>query len=73
MLPVIMDICYSVGEMPTVKKTQSKTVSLDQVMQRVVFVLSGFQYPQRGQLRDKAVEMGARYQGEWNRQCTHLM
>ena len=55
------------------KKKQPKVVPLDEVMGRVVFVLSGFQNPQRGQLRDKAIEMGARYKGEWNRQCTHLM
>ncbi|KAK2193888.1 hypothetical protein NP493_6g03019 [Ridgeia piscesae] len=43
------------SETPVVKKKkQPKVVPLDEVMGRVVFVLSGFQNPQRGQLRDKA-------------------
>ncbi|CAL1529946.1 unnamed protein product [Lymnaea stagnalis] len=43
------------------------------LMEGVVFVLSGFQNPQRGELRDKALEMGAKYRPDWGRGCTHLI
>jgi len=39
----------------------------------VVFVLSGFVNPERGNLRDKALQMGAQYKQDWGRGCTHLM
>ncbi|XP_015749133.1 PREDICTED: DNA repair protein XRCC1-like [Acropora digitifera] len=39
----------------------------------VVFVLSGFVNPERGNLRDKALQMGAQYKQDWNRECTHLV
>ncbi|XP_013772266.1 DNA repair protein XRCC1-like [Limulus polyphemus] len=45
----------------------------NQLMKKVVFVLSGFQNPFRSELRDKACAMGARYKGDWNDSCTHLV
>ena len=39
----------------------------------VVFVLSGFKNPYRGELREKAMEMGAKYEADWNDSCTHLV
>ncbi|XP_042148816.1 DNA repair protein XRCC1 [Ixodes scapularis] len=44
-----------------------------ELMKGVVFVLSGFQNPARSQIRDKALEMGAKYKGDWDRSCTHLV
>jgi DNA-repair protein XRCC1 len=44
-----------------------------QIMKNVVFVLSGFQNPLRTELRTKATAMGAIYNDEWNKKCTHLM
>jgi DNA-repair protein XRCC1 len=44
-----------------------------QIMKNVVFVLSGFQNPLRSELRTKASLMGAIYNDEWNKKCTHLM
>ena len=70
---IIKQLNYSAGETPVSKKKPTKTVPLKEVLGRVIFVLSGFQNPQRGQLRDKALQMGARYEGEWNKKCTHLM
>lgn len=35
--------------------------------------MSGFENPLRGQLRDKAIEMGARYKADWDGSCTHLL
>eukprot|EP00057_Strongylocentrotus_purpuratus_P021398 XP_011675872.1 PREDICTED: DNA repair protein XRCC1 [Strongylocentrotus purpuratus] len=42
-------------------------------MKKVVFVMSGFQHPLRGELRKKATEMGAKYQGDWGPGATHLI
>ena len=39
----------------------------------VVFTLSGYQNPLRGQLRQKATDMGAKYRGDWDGSCTHLV
>lgn len=39
----------------------------------VTFVLSGFQNPMRGNIRDKAVKLGAKYSNEWDDSCTHLI
>jgi len=43
------------------------------LMRKVVFVLSGFENPERSNLRDQALEMGATYKPDWSKQCTHLM
>ena len=43
------------------------------LMEHVVFVLSGFENPLRSELRDKAREMGASYSWNWTDDCTHLM
>jgi len=43
------------------------------MMEGVVFVLSGFQNPFRGELREKALDMGAKYQPDWTPDATHLM
>ena len=39
----------------------------------VVIALSGFKNPFRGELREKALEMGAKYEADWGPSCTHLM
>ena len=39
----------------------------------VNFAISGFQNPLRGEIRQKALDMGARYHGDWNSSCTHLV
>merc|ERR1712096_122665 len=35
--------------------------------------ISGFQNPLRGEIRKKGLEMGARYRGDWDDSCTHLI
>lgn len=50
-----------------------KTKPFNKLMEGVSFVISGFENPLRGQIRDKAVGMGARYKADWDRSCTHLM
>lgn len=45
----------------------------ERLMEDVVFVLSGFVNPFRAELREKATTMGAKYEPNWNSNCTHLM
>ncbi|KAL2332402.1 hypothetical protein Fmac_019983 [Flemingia macrophylla] len=47
--------------------------SFDRLLEGVVFVLSGFVNPERGMLRSRAMEMGAKYQPDWNSDCTLLV
>lgn len=59
-----------------VPKTKAKTepqVPFKKIMEGVVFVLSGFQNPFRGDLREKALEMGAKYRPDWTPDSTHLI
>lgn len=54
-------------------KKKQKTKPFTSLMEDVVFVMSGYQNPQRGQLRDQMLEMGAQYKPEWSSSCTHLV
>lgn len=57
----------------TTKKLPKKYVDFNKLFDGVVFVLSGFENPYRAQLRDKAMQMGAQYKGDWGKGCTHLI
>ncbi|KAL3856427.1 hypothetical protein ACJMK2_011189 [Sinanodonta woodiana] len=67
------------GHTPQLKKSKSEPIkaspakNFGELMKKVVFVLSGFQNPFRGELRDKALEMGALYKPDWGKGCTHLV
>ncbi|CAM4885709.1 unnamed protein product [Rotaria socialis] len=52
---------------------RTKTQDRSQIMKHVVFVLSGFQNPLRSELRNKATTMGAIYNDDWDKSCTHLI
>ncbi|XP_076066618.1 DNA repair protein XRCC1-like [Oratosquilla oratoria] len=54
-------------------KKRKMTRPFTGLMSDVVFVMSGYQNPQRGDLRDKMVEMGAKYKPDWDSKCTHLI
>ena len=64
---------------PPLKRTKtepgkySKEKQFSQLMEDVVFVMSGYQNPERGKIRDKALEMGAQYKPDWVKGCTHLI
>lgn len=47
--------------------------ALGKILEGVVVVLSGFQNPFRSELRDKALELGAKYRPDWTPDSTHLM
>ncbi|XP_074163129.1 DNA repair protein XRCC1 isoform X1 [Sminthopsis crassicaudata] len=48
-------------------------VELGRILEGVVVVLSGFQNPFRSELRDKALELGAKYRPDWTSDSTHLI
>lgn len=65
---------------PKIEPKQQKTkpqsgqeVPFSRIMEGVVFVLSGFQNPFRGELREKALDMGAKYRSDWTPDSTHLI
>ncbi|CAN9513874.1 unnamed protein product [Ophioblennius macclurei] len=55
------------------KSQSEQQVPLNRIMEGVVFVLSGFQNPFRGELREKAIDMGAKYRPDWTPDATHLI
>ncbi|OCT73256.1 hypothetical protein XELAEV_18036235mg [Xenopus laevis] len=65
----------SPSEKPAQKKSPSapQSMELGRILQGTVFVLSGFQNPFRADLRDKALEMGAKYRPDWTPDSTHLI
>jgi len=52
---------------------QSKVGKFSEFMKDVIFTISGFQNPLRGEIRQKGLEMGARYRKDWDDSCTHLI
>lgn len=57
-------------------KTSLKTkkfLKFNEFLKGVNFAISGFQNPSRGEIRQKALDMGARYHGDWSSTCTHLV
>ncbi|XP_032237711.2 DNA repair protein XRCC1 isoform X2 [Nematostella vectensis] len=48
-------------------------IPFNRILKGVVFVLSGFKNPERGDLRDKALQLGAQYKPDWMSGCTHLI
>ncbi|KAJ8034925.1 DNA repair protein XRCC1 [Holothuria leucospilota] len=55
------------------KTKESGTKRFDEIMKGVTFVLSGYQNPYRGEIRDKGLKMGAKYEANWGPGCTHLI
>lgn len=60
---------------PTQKKPKKpKTYKpFKKLLEGVVLTISGIQNPERGTLRSKALEMGAKYRADWDDTCTHLI
>lgn len=54
-------------------KVKKRNVSYRNILNNVTFALSGYQNPERGNIRDLGLAMGARYEGSWNHKCTHLI
>uniref|UniRef100_A0A0K8U2M4 DNA repair protein XRCC1 n=1 Tax=Bactrocera latifrons TaxID=174628 RepID=A0A0K8U2M4_BACLA len=45
----------------------------NELLKGTVLVISGIQNPDRSDIRDKALSMGARYKADWGTDCTHLI
>ncbi|XP_053123563.1 DNA repair protein XRCC1 [Hemicordylus capensis] len=61
-------------KLPQTQSSEGPTdASFQHLLQGTVFVLSGFQNPFRSELRDKALEMGAKYRPDWTPDSTHLI
>ncbi|CAI9281256.1 unnamed protein product [Lactuca saligna] len=72
------DKCKRQGKPHANQATTSSESSLgssksSKLLEGVVFVLSGFVNPERSTLRSQALEMGAKYEADWNNNCTLLV
>ncbi|MBZ3876807.1 DNA repair protein XRCC1 [Sciurus carolinensis] len=61
------------GDGTKTRGARSGPQELGKILQGVVVVLSGFQNPFRSELRDKALELGAKYRPDWTPDSTHLI
>ncbi|XP_003915690.1 DNA repair protein XRCC1 [Papio anubis] len=61
------------GEGTEPRRPRAGPEELGKILQGVVVVLSGFQNPFRSELRDKALELGAKYRPDWTQDSTHLI
>ncbi|XP_078216175.1 DNA repair protein XRCC1 isoform X2 [Callithrix jacchus] len=61
------------GEGTEPRRSRAGPEELGKILQGVVVVLSGFQNPFRSELRDKALELGAKYRPDWTPDSTHLI
>ncbi|XP_008569157.1 PREDICTED: DNA repair protein XRCC1 isoform X1 [Galeopterus variegatus] len=61
------------GEGTKPRAARAGPQELSKILQGVVVVLSGFQNPFRSELRDKALELGAKYRPDWTPDSTHLI
>ncbi|KAK8380787.1 hypothetical protein O3P69_008018 [Scylla paramamosain] len=57
----------------TQETQRKKSKPFSSLMDNVVFVMSGYENPERSVLRDKLIEMGAQYRSDWKPGCTHLI
>lgn len=53
--------------------SNNKQIAKNQILKGVIFALSGFVNPERSELRDKGLKLGAKYRPDWTDDCTHLM
>ncbi|XP_039284442.1 DNA repair protein XRCC1 isoform X3 [Nilaparvata lugens] len=49
------------------------TVDFNKILHDVRFSLSGYENPLRSEIRNKGLEMGAKYSNDWDTRCTHLI
>ena len=58
---------------PKTTPKPKSTKPFRKLLEGVVFTISGIQNPTRGQIREKALSMGAKYKPDWDKSCTHLI
>ncbi|VVC33408.1 DNA-repair protein Xrcc1, N-terminal,BRCT domain,Galactose-binding domain-like [Cinara cedri] len=49
------------------------TKPFNELLNDVIFLMSGYENPNRSAIRSKALEMGAIYKNNWDQSCTHLI
>lgn len=54
-------------------KVEKATKPFSELLNGVVFTISGIQNPDRADIRTMALEMGAKYKPDWDGSCTHLV
>ncbi len=57
----------------TATPKEPRTKPFAKLMEDVVMAISGYQNPLRGNIRQAALDMGARYRPDWDSSCTHLI
>ena len=55
------------------EKASNGVLNKKTILKGIVFAISGIQNPERSNIRDKALQMGAKYKPDWDKDCTHLM
>ncbi|KAF5284991.1 hypothetical protein FQR65_LT02302 [Abscondita terminalis] len=61
-------------EVSTKKKAKvKKERPYHRLLEDVTIVISGIQNPERSDIRNKALQLGAKYRGDWDNTCTHLI
>eukprot|EP00800_Vazella_pourtalesii_P017878 TRINITY_DN5638_c1_g4_i1.p1 TRINITY_DN5638_c1_g4~~TRINITY_DN5638_c1_g4_i1.p1 ORF type:complete len:503 (-),score=110.42 TRINITY_DN5638_c1_g4_i1:84-1592(-) len=55
------------------EKVIEKQIDTSRLLDGVIFALSGYKNPLRGDIRDKATKLGAKYETDWSEKCTHLI
>lgn len=62
------------SQKPSLEKRSHITYKpFNKLFEGVEIVISGYQNPGRANVRDRALEMGAKYSGDWRSSSTHLM
>lgn len=56
-----------------VKKQKRETKSFPDLLRGVILTISGMINPERGNIRQMALNMGAKYKPDWDNTCTHLI
>lgn len=54
---------------PVIKNKTEST----QILKGVIFAISGFVNPERSDIRNKGLKLGAKYRSDWTKDCTHLI
>ncbi len=57
----------------TKKSKPVKKVLLEHLLNGVVFSISGIQNPERADIRQNGLALGAKYRPDWGQGCTHLI
>lgn len=63
----------STNENSVKKRQKTAGKPFNELLSDVVFTISGFVNPERANIRQNGLNMGAKYRKDWDNSCTHLM